>query len=243
MTKPQQIPDLAQYYRDLGLPEESWHVGPEHPSLNELGIRLVAATKKRRILEIGVQSGGFAVPVILSVAQAGSFSYVGVDNREYTNAVPLQLIADYLKLYGITHGVRFIEGDSTTVLRTAERHAFDFILLDHYKPKYPFDLLHIFRRDLLSDDGVIVLHDVLTHAAREWEVCTRLGRAFGYTSRIDRTVVQGAGIIRRAPDADRPAGSQTASLATRVIASWQLHAAVLRARRSVGRTLRVVGLR
>jgi hypothetical protein len=102
MTEPRHVPNLHHYYRSLDLPEESWHVGPEHPGLEELGIRLVMGTKQRRILEIGVQSGGFAVPVVLAVAHAGSFSYLGVDNREYTNAVPLQLVADYLELRGVT---------------------------------------------------------------------------------------------------------------------------------------------
>lgn len=243
MPKPEQVPDLRQYYRDLDLPEECWHVGPEHPSLEELGIRLVTATKRRRMLEIGVQSGGFAVPVILSVAQAGPFSYLGVDNREYTNAVSLRLVADYLRLHGITDGVRFIEGDSTAVLKTAERGAFDFILLDHYKPKYPFDLLQILRRDLLSEDGVIMLHDVLTHAARQWQTCAQLCSAFGYTCVVDADVFHGAGLIRRADRLARPRGAQATILAARVAASWHLQAAILRARRSAGRTLRAHGLR
>jgi predicted O-methyltransferase YrrM len=241
--QPNVIADLQQYYRDLGLADDGWHLGPEHPSLEQLGVALVTATKKRRILEIGVQAGGFAVPVILAVAQQTNFSYLGVDNREYTNAVPLKLVADYLRRHGVTEGVRLVEADSTTVLRTAERGAFDLILMDHYKPKYPFDLLHIFRRDLLSDDGAIVLHDVLAHAAREWAICTRLSRAYGYTSVIDATVFQGAGIIRRAAAADHTGSARAAVLATRVISSWHLHAGVLRTRRAAGRTLRAVGLR
>ena len=116
MRNAQQIPTLRDYYRGLELPEESWHLGPEHPSLEEMAIRLVSETKQPRMLEIGVQSGGFAVPLILTMAQKGSFSYLGVDNRENTNAVPLRLIADFLRLHGVTEGVRFVEDDSTSVL-------------------------------------------------------------------------------------------------------------------------------
>jgi hypothetical protein len=241
MPEARPIPDLQHYYRGLNLPEESWHVGPEHPSLEERAIRLIAETGQGRILEIGVQSGGFAVPVILAVARAGPFSYLGVDNREYTNAVPLQLVADYLALHGLTNGIRFVEGDSTAVLKRARRGEFDFILLDHYKPKYPFDLLQVFRRDLLSEHGVILLHDVLTHAAREWQVCVRLCEAFGYMWDVDASVFQGAGIIRRRPGARRTYASVW--LGARVAASWHSHAAILRTRRSVGRLLRAFGLR
>jgi predicted O-methyltransferase YrrM len=196
--------------------------------------------KRNRILEIGVQSGGFAVPVILAAHHGREFSYTGVDNREYTNAVPLQLISDYLRLHDVSQGIRLIEGDSTAVIRASPPSSFDLILMDHYKPKYSYDLLHLFERDLLSDDGAVVLHDVLTHARRQWRVCERLCSAFGYSARVDPDVVQGAGIIQRR---DALASRQPRAMLARldVSMSWSIHAFVLRSRRAVGRRLRAMG--
>jgi hypothetical protein len=57
---------LQQYYASLGLPEAAWLVGPEHPAIEELALAVLATTRGARILEVGVQSGGFAVPVILA---------------------------------------------------------------------------------------------------------------------------------------------------------------------------------
>src|SRR5688572_2578069 len=102
---------LQQYYASLGLPEEAWHVGPEHPAIEELGLAVLSTTRGARILEVGVQSGGFAVPVILASYTQVGFSYTGVDNLEYTNAVPLRLISQYLAQRGITENIRFFEGD------------------------------------------------------------------------------------------------------------------------------------
>jgi hypothetical protein len=236
------IPTLQDYFRDLKLAEDAWHVGPEHPSLEDLGLALLASSPRARILEIGVQSGGFAVPVILASARRPEFSYLGVDNRQYTNAVPLTLITDYLALHGITQHVRFNEDDSSRVLKAAKAFSFDLILLDHYKPKYATDLYQICARGLVSEDGVIVLHDVLTHAASEWKVCQRVCRAFGYTWTVDASVCQGAAIVRRGGTAQRP---NTALIAAylEVAVRWHTHVTVLRSRRAVGRLLRAAGLR
>lgn len=232
---------LQQYYARLGLPEEAWHIGPEHPSIENLAIRLLATTRQARILEVGVQSGGFAVPVILSSAHRAGFSYTGVDSLDYTNAVPLRLIAEYLATRGITQNLRFIESDSTAALRTLVAHSFDLILLDHYKPKYPLDLYEVCARDLLNADGVIVLHDVLGHAASEWDTCERVCRAFGYEWTIDSDVVNGAAVIRRGRSAKRPVTAAIVRL--EVTTRWRLHAATLAMRRRAGRMLRAAGLR
>jgi hypothetical protein len=113
--------------------------------------------------------------------------------------------------------------------------------MDHYKPKYPLDLLEVFRRGLPSDEGVLLLHDVLTHAAPQWRVCLKLCDAFGYTSQVDASVFQGAGIIRRRPAAVRTLDA--ARLQVQVAAAWHAHATALRARRAAGRLLRALHLR
>jgi hypothetical protein len=195
----------------------------------------------RRILEVGVQAGGFAVPVILETSKRPGFAYTGVDNLGYTNAVPLRLVEEYLRQSGVTAPLRFIEGDSTTALRAQERHSYDFILLDHYKPKYPIDLWVICARDLLSVRGTIVLHDVLAHAAPQWRACQRICKAYGYVWTIDADVFQGAAIVRRGA---APLGSITRGLiGFRETARWNLHAAAGRARHAAGRALRALNLR
>jgi len=231
---------LQQYYARLGLPEEAWHVGPEHPSLEELALRILATTERARILEVGVQSGGFAVPVVLATARRSGFAYTGIDSLDSTNAVPLRLISEYLAQHGVTEHLRFIESDSTAALRTLPQDSYDLILLDHYKPKYPIDLREVLARGLLGAGGAIVVHDVLTHAAADWKVCERVCRAFGYDWTIDPTVFNGAAIIRRAPGA--PVTPRRAFLLD-VRARWWAHAAVLHSRRFAGRALRALGLR
>jgi len=235
------IPTLQEYYADLGLVEDAWHVGPEHPGLEELGISLLDHGKAR-ILEIGVQSGGFAVPVILATAGRPGFSYVGVDNLEYTNAVPLRLVAGYLALHGVTENVEFFEGDSARVLAQVRPDSFDLILIDHYKPKYPLDLFTVCERGLLSQNGRIVLHDVLTHAAPDWKVCERVCRAFGYEWRINAQVSQGAAVVKRSQAAS-PSTAFIAFVGLEVRARWYWHAAKLYVRRRIGGLLRAAGLR
>lgn len=231
---------LQQYYTSLGMPEDAWHVGPEHPSLEELAISLLSTTQQARILEVGVQSGGFAVPVVLAAAGRSGFAYTGIDSLDYTNAVPLRLVDDYLRERGVTRNLRFIESDSTQALRTLPARSFDLILLDHYKPKYSLDLFEVCSRDLLGDDGVILLHDVLAHAAAPWRVCERVCRAFGYTWTIDSVVFQGAALVRR------NGARRTMAIAlarVEVLFRWWLHALLIDGRRRGGRILRALGLR
>jgi predicted O-methyltransferase YrrM len=233
--------DLGEYYRELGLPEHAWHLGPEHPDLERLALRLLDGSVSARILEIGVQSGGFAVPVIAESAGRPGFSYTGIDALQYTNAVPLRLIAGYLDRRGIRGPIRFVEADSTDVLRAMSAGPFDFILLDHYKAKYPLDLYIICARGLLSADGTILVHDVLAHAASAWRICERVCRAFGYTWTIDRAVPNGAAIVRRSQAPRRAALARVVGV--EVALRWHAHAAIVRLRRAGGRALRAGGLR
>ncbi len=235
------IPTLAEFYQSRGLNDESWHLGPEHPALEELALRTLQGSKETRILEVGVQSGGFAVPVILAASKRSGFSYVGIDNLQYTNAVPLHMIANYLELHGITHHVRFIESDSTRILAGLNSQ-FDVILLDHYKPKYPIDLFTVLQRNLLAPGGSIILHDVLTHAASGWKYCALVCRAFGHDWTIDANVSQGAALVRASKTAS-PSAMLIAIAGIRVKLRWYTHAWALRVRRRLGRILRAFGLR
>lgn len=234
--------DIRAYYEQAGLPDDAWHIGPEHPGLEQLALRVIEAHSAARLLELGVQSGGFAIPVILATWQTPNFSYAGVDNLEYTNAVPLTLVERYLRQEGVTAPLRFVEGDSTSVLLSMPPHSYDFILFDHYKPKYPIDLYHVFSRDLLRDGGAIILHDVLTHAAPDWVVCREVCAAFGYRWDIHDEVSQGAAVVSRGTPIDAGGWRQSA-VGARVRLRWSAHAAVLRSRRAVGRSLRAAGLR
>jgi len=236
------LADLREYYAGLGLDENAWHVGPEHPALEDLGIRLLERTREKRVLEIGVQSGGFAAPVILAMAHHRSFAYTGIDNLEYTNAVPLSRIADFVRERGVTATLRLVEGESTPVLRAAAPFSYDLILIDHYKPKYAFDLYDICARELLSADGAIVLHDVLGSGAAAWRDCQPVCRAFGYGWEIDADVPQGAAVVRRGPG-PREATWRQWFVRAKIAATWHTHAAILRTRRAIGRWLRAAGIR
>ena len=207
---------LQDYYQNLGLPEEAWHIGPEHPGLEQFALRILATLAQARTLELGVQSGGLAVPLISGAAGRPDFSYTGVDSLEYPNAVPLRLIADYLTQAGITAPARFIESDSTRVLRTASPSSYDLI-------------------------SELAAHDVLAGAKADWRVCEDVCRAFGYTWTIDASVLQGVAIVRRG---DPPQTAIRQSLiGMRVRSRWYAHALVLRTRHAIGRVLRSIGVR
>jgi predicted O-methyltransferase YrrM len=232
---------LAAYYKELGLSEDAWHLGPEHPDLERLALRVLAESARARILEVGVQAGGFAVPVIAEAAGRSGFAYTGVDALQYTNAVPLRLIANYLEGQGIAGPLRFVEADSTEVLRGLSAESFDLILLDHYKAKYPLDLYIVFARRLLSPGGTILVHDVLAHAAGAWTICERVCAAFGYTWTIDDEVPNGVAIVRKggAP----PHSTRARIIGLEVGLRWRAHSAIVAMRRLAGRSLRALGLR
>ncbi len=232
---------LAEFYRAEGLSDDVWHVGAEHPSLENAALEILEEMTSCRILEVGVQSGGFAVPVVLAVAARRAFAYSGIDNLQFTNAVPLRLIESFLRHSGVTGPLRFVEGDSTTELFRATPDSYDLILLDHYKPKYPLDLYLVFSRKLLSRGGIVLLHDVLTHAAPDWKICQQVCEAFGYVWTVRADVSQGLAIVRYAGP---PAGRlQQTLVGMRVTARWRAHEAVLGLRRTAARTLRRLGLR
>lgn len=190
---------LAEYYTNLGYPPELWHLGDEHPAIENYAIQLAHRLPLARVLEIGVQSGGFAVPLILAMQDHPKFSYVGIDNGAYATAVDGSVISGYLAELNLNQGYEFLTVDSDTYLKTLPRQEFDLILVDHFKPLYPRDFETIARRQILSADGYLLFHDVLNKAAGVWKDCQKICAAFGYSWQIVSEVPSGLAVVRLNP--------------------------------------------
>ena len=195
---------LAAYYQAVGLDASQWHVGPEHPRLEEHAIEVLRARRGRRLLEIGYQAGGFAVPVITAMAGSDGFAYTGIDSGAYRNTVAGATIEGYLRQQGVDADYRFLTGDAGTMLHRLAGKQFDVILIDHFKPLYPREFRTILRLGLASADAHVLFHDVLGRAEREWVACRRLCDAFGFTWEIRDDVPGGLAVARR--DAALPTG-------------------------------------
>jgi predicted O-methyltransferase YrrM len=187
---------LFEYYHSLGLSPSQWHVGPEHPYLEEYVIRLLHTLPAVRVLEIGYQSGGFAVPVILAMRGRSDFDYLGVDSLSYANAVHGGIIADYLKTKGVTSGFQFVESDASKFLSRTPSGRFDLVLIDHYKPLYPRDLLAVIARDRVSPQGIILLHDIIGRASGVASLCEAIASAHGYSWTVVEEVPEGLAVLR-----------------------------------------------
>jgi predicted O-methyltransferase YrrM len=203
---------LEEYYRDLGIPDSHWHIGREHPSLEDYALRLLADLPQARILEVGYQSGGFAVPVILEMQGRTDFEYLGIDSLGYGNSVDGTTIARYLRDQGVTGGYEFAVGDAGQYLKELPHRQFDLILVDHYKPLYARELLTIIRRRLTSPEGYILFHDILGEASGAWKDCTRVCNAYGYAWSIAREVPEGLALVRRNQEVQRIPLSQRLGL-------------------------------
>jgi len=197
---------LAEYYQSLGFPASKWHVGAEHPRLEQYAIRLLQTLPGARVLEIGYQAGGFAVPVIRAMQGRRDFGYLGVDSLDYGNAVRGDVIAAYLKSHGIASGFQFVETDAYEFLSQNRHGRFDLVLIDHYKPLYPRDLLAVVRAGLVSPQGVILLHDILGRARAVASLCEAIARAYGYTWMVTNEVPEGLAVLRHGGvvDQERP---------------------------------------
>jgi len=68
---------LAEYYTSLGYTPEVWHIGQEHRHLENFALCLLKQLPRVRVLEIGYQTGGFAVPVILEMQERPDFCTSG----------------------------------------------------------------------------------------------------------------------------------------------------------------------
>lgn len=187
---------LSEYYSSLGYAPEQWHVGPEHPRLEEFAINLLRERRGTRVLEIGYQAGGFAVPLILAMRDRPELDYLGVDSGAYENAVRGDVIASYLQESGVSTGYRFCWAEAGTFVAGLTGSTFDLVLLDHYKPLYPRELYGILSRRLVAPGGVVLIHDVLGRAAGVWAECCRIAAAFGYVVDLVPEVPGGLAVVR-----------------------------------------------
>lgn len=187
---------LEEYYKRLGYPESRWHIGPEHPRLEEYAICLLETLPRARVLEVGYQAGGFAVPLILRCHSRPDFEYLGVDSMAYKNAVDGNVIASYLNSVGVTSRYRFVIGDAGRFLKIPTQQ-FDLVLLDHEKRLYSREFLTIARQQLLSHEGYILFHDVSGKARAAWKVCTTIAQVYGYSWSVVQDVPGGLAVMRR----------------------------------------------
>jgi hypothetical protein len=147
---------------------------------------------------VGYQAGGFAVPLILAMHGRRGFAYVGVDSMAYGSAVEGGVIAKYLAQRGVKDGYEFVERDARGFLLDVSP-SFDLVLIDHDKRLYPRDLRTVLQRDLVSADGLVLLHDVLGKARRVWHDCLVIARAYGWSPQIVDEVPEGLAVLRRDP--------------------------------------------
>lgn len=233
---------LADFYRGKQWPEDAWHVGPEHPALEEFVIGRLRRRSGLRVLEVGVQAGGFAVPVIAACAAMPGFRYTGLDNHGYPNAVPFSLLTEFLAGESLQAPVAFVESDGTGFLRSAAPDSFDLVLLDHYKPCYPEDLWLLLDRAIVGRGGEILLHDVLGNAAPEWPLCADVARAFGWRAAVHAEVPEGLAVLTSG-QVRTPSPAERLWLGSRIHARWWRLQAHTRLRGMAGRGLRRLGLR
>lgn len=229
---------LDEYYEGLGFPKGSWHVGGEHPYLERYAIRLLQGMARARVLEVGYQAGGFAVPVILTMRDRPGFSYVGIDSLAYENAVEGEVIVRYLHEQGVTGCYQFVTGDAGEFLSRVERQKFDLVLIDHHKSVYPRECRTLMKRELVSREGCILFHDVLGKARDAWKECIPIVRAWGYSWMIADEVPAGVAVVRRERRRDRLTLRQRGELAV-----VETKIALRQAREVIGRVRRWAAFR
>src|SRR2546425_7862704 len=127
---------LARHYRNEGVPDDGWHIGPEHPALERAALEVLETLVGRYVVEIGFQAGGFSVPIIFALHRDPRFRYVGVDNLAYTNSVRPATIEEFLRPRVTPGCYEFVQSDSTRFLKTLAPASVDLVLLDHFKPFY-----------------------------------------------------------------------------------------------------------
>jgi predicted O-methyltransferase YrrM len=195
--------ELARYYAEHGLDRSQFWFGAEHPALEQAALRLLSGRTSCRVLEIGYQAGGFAVPIVIGLHRLPGFHYTGLDSRAYPNAVSRELLGGYLSGRGVPEDrMRLLTVDAWDFLMTCGE-AFDLVLIDHVKGLYPRELETLLARRLVTAGGVILLHDVLEKAAEAWVQCARLCTKFHCGWRIDEGVPAGLAIVSVANGAPR----------------------------------------
>ncbi len=188
---------LAEYYAELGYGEDTWHVGPEHPYLENYALDVLAGMPRARVMEIGYQAGGFAVPVILGMQDHPDFTYTGIDDGSYVNSVDGSAIAGYLKSQQVKGCYTFHTGDAGYFLETLDWQQFDLILIDHHKLLYPREFSILINRGMISSGGYVFFHDVLAKAAWVWKECQLMCRAHGSSWQIIEEVPAGLAVVKR----------------------------------------------
>ncbi len=186
---------LVDHYTEIGLPKDRWHIGAEHPSLEQFAVEWLKLNERSRVLEIGFQAGGFAVPVIIEMHHCKEFKYVGIDSLAYSNAVDGGMIGKYLAAQGIPEVYEFRHGDAATQLHELAGQSFDLILIDHLKALYPRELETVLRQRTCAPGGIILLHDVLGRARWAWRYCRILAHLYGCTTEISSKVPEGLAIV------------------------------------------------
>jgi len=188
--------DLIRFYLGHGLTADQFWFGHEHPMLEETALRLLAGRARARVLEIGYQAGGFAVPVITALHRTPGFDYTGLDSLAYPNAISSELLTEYLTLQGVAADrFRLLKVDAWDFLMTCGE-TFDLILIDHVKSLYPRELETVLVRRRVAEGGVVLLHDVLGKAKEAWVECAKISRKFGCPWQIDGDVPAGLAIVR-----------------------------------------------
>ena len=186
---------LQKYYQCKGFSPKQYHIGAEHPALENFFLQFTKEMTRLHIMEIGFQSGGFAVPVILANEKHLDFTYLGIDSGEYESAVDGGVISTYLEGHNVKCNCEFVKADSGSYLKKMPYRTYDLILIDHYKPLYLRDFYTIARRKLVSPDGYVLFHDVLGRAKSVWEQCKKICIAFGFKWEIVDSVPGGLAVV------------------------------------------------
>lgn len=192
---------LREYYQKIGYQNSQWHIGPEHPRMEEYTLKLLLRTRHKRVLEIGYQAGGFAVSVILAMKNDPEFNYTGIDDGSYANSVEKNVICKFLEDSNVQQNIyAFYKGDAHTFLYNLTKVQFDVILVDHYKPLYLREFYGIVKNDLLDPEGYILFHDVLERASKIWVKCQNLCDLFGFSWEIINEIPGGMAVVRKIPN-------------------------------------------
>ena len=186
---------LQAYYESQGIP---YHIGKEHPALEQYALSVLWGMGHRHVLELGYQAGGFAVPIIYALSGRPTFYYCGVDSLAYANAVRPQTLMTYLQDVHTLRGVNFIQEQVEPFLRSYFPHAYDLVLMDHAKRDYPLALWYLLHRGWVAKGGVVLIHDVLGKAKGPiaW-VCRLIATVYGYSWTVIDTVPEGLAVLRK----------------------------------------------
>ncbi|MBN1980892.1 MAG: hypothetical protein JW795_05135 [Chitinivibrionales bacterium] len=189
--------DLIQFYHDKGLTSDQFWLGPEHPALENLAIEVLSKKKSKKVLEIGYQAGGFAIPLILQFKDDDDFRYTGVDSLAYANSVNGATITQYLLSQHVGETkYDFVIQDAQRFLN-AQSQKYDLILIDHLKKLYPRALKSIIKKNLLADKGTIFLHDVLKRAEKAWMRCASICKLNHLTYEILSDIPAGLAVVEK----------------------------------------------